>query len=202
MITDKPYGSPLEKYFESDIDFDILFPEQLRVVSARHWTPLDVAKKSADYLATHAGARVLDIGSGSGKFCFVAAYYHPEVSFYGVEQRGYLVDFCNNLKKKLGMGNVHFVQANVKDFDISAYDHFYFYNSFYENLPGTQKIDHRVSYSEQLYDYYNRSLFKKFKSLPAGTKLVTYHSLGSEVPPGFEVERTEYNEFLKFWVKK
>lgn len=190
-----------DKYFKSDEVFDTLLSDPLRAVAPRHWTPLEVAEKASRFLCTHHGVKVLDIGSGSGKFCMAAAYHHPEARFTGVEQRAYLVDFCNSLKDKLGLGNVKFVHANIKDFDISAYDHFYFYNSFYENLPGTQKIDYEVRYSESLYNYYNRILYKMLDKKPVGTRLVTYHSLGGEIPPGYEIIDTDYAEYLKYWQK-
>jgi hypothetical protein len=58
-----------------------------------------------------------------------------------------------------------------------------------------------IKYSEDLYDYYNRYLYKQLNKKPAGTRLVTYHSFGIEIPPGYEVVHTDYNEFLKFWIK-
>lgn len=188
-------------YFESDEAFNQLYPEHIRLVSARHWTPVEVAEKVAAFLSTHDGANVLDIGSGAGKFCFIAAYHYRDVHFTGVEQRGDLVLLCNQLKEKLGLPNLTFIHGNMKDLPIEEYDHFYFYNSFYENLPGTQKIDYKVTYSEKLYDQYNRTLYKKLDKTVAGTRLATYHSLGSEVPEGFEVVYTDYAEFLKYWVK-
>ncbi len=188
-------------YFESDETFNKLFPANIRAVAARHWTPLDVAVKSSAFLSTHDGAKILDIGSGSGKFCFIAAHHHPKVSFTGIEQREDLVILCNQIKEKLLLQNVRFIHGNFKEMEISDFDHFYFYNSFYENLPGTQKIDFTVPYSEKLYDYYNLLLYKKLNKTPSGTRLVTYHSLGNEVPPGFEVLSTGYSDFLKFWQK-
>ncbi len=201
MNTQKSEAEDIGKYFESDESFNQLLPDHLREVAAKHWTPIDVGKKAAQFLATHDGARILDIGSGAGKFCFIAAFYHPGVNFTGVEQRVELIDFCNRMKQRLGLKNVEFIHGNIKDFDIASYDHFYFYNSFYENIPGTQKIDYKVTYSESLYNYYNLVLYKKLNKTPSGTRLVTYHSLGQEVPPGFAILQTDYNEFLKFLQK-
>lgn len=201
METGNDKGGKKEKFFSSDEGFNQLLPDHLHEVAARHWTPVDVAIKSAAFLSTHDGAKVLDIGSGAGKFCMIAAFYHPSVQFTGVEQREELVDFCNRLKELLQLSNVDFIHGNIKDFDISAFDHYYFYNSFYENIPGTQKIDYKVHYAESLYSYYNLALYKKLNKTPSGTRLVTYHSLGQEVPPGFEIVHTDYADFLKFWQK-
>lgn len=190
-----------EKYFRSDELFNSLYPEHIREVAARHWTPLEVAQKAADFLSTNKGAKVLDIGSGAGKFCLIAAHRHPGVQFTGVEQRAYLVDLCNQLKERLHLPNVHFISQNIRETDLSAFDHFYFYNSFYENIPGTQKIDYQVEYSERLYDYYNQVLYRKLNETPDGTRLVTYHSLEKEIPPRFMVVNSDYYNLLKFWQK-
>lgn len=188
-------------WFSSDLIFNSLYPPHIREVAQKHWTPLEVAVKAADYLAGSPNAKVLDIGSGSGKFCFTAANYHPETQFYGVEQRKELVDLCNNLKEQLGISNVTFINKNITEIDFSDFDHFYFYNSFYENIEGTQKIDYSVSYSEKLYDYYNLYVYKQLKKMPSGTKFASYHSFGNEMPAGYEIVHSSFENYLQFWVK-
>jgi SAM-dependent methyltransferase len=191
----------MKNWFASDLVFNSLYPKPVEEVAEKHWTPINVAKKAAAFLAASVDVKVLDIGSGSGKFCLIAAHQHPLTSFYGVEQRQNLVDLSTELAKELELENLNFICDNICNIDFGKYDHFYFYNSFYENMPGTQKIDSAIKYSEDLYNYYNRYLYKQLKKRPAGTRLVTYHSFGIEIPPGYEVVNTDYNEFLKFWVK-
>jgi SAM-dependent methyltransferase len=170
-------------------------------VAEKHWTPLAVAEKAAAFLAASPDAKVLDIGSGSGKFCLTAAHFHPLNMFYGIEQRANLVALSSELAERLQLENVNFICDNITNIDFKNYNNFYFYNSFYENITGTQKIDFSVTYSEELYNYYNRYLFKQLAKKPAGTRLVTYHSFGSEIPSDYEIVHTDYGEFLKFWVK-
>jgi SAM-dependent methyltransferase len=191
----------MKNWFASDRVFNSLYPEPIQEVAEKHWTPLAVAEKAAAFLAASPDAKVLDIGSGSGKFCLTAAHFHPLSLFYGIEQRANLVALCTDLAEKLKLQNVFFICDNITNIDFAAYDSFYFYNSFYENITGTQKIDFNVKYSEELYNYYNRYLFKQLAKKTAGTRLVTYHSFGSEIPSEYEVVHTDYNEFLKFWVK-
>ena len=191
----------MKNWFASDRVFNSLYPKLIQEVAEKHWTPLAVAEKAAAFLAASPDAKVLDIGSGSGKFCLMAGHNHPLSLFYGIEQRANLVALSTDLAEKLKLDNVFFICDNITNIDFSAYDSFYFYNSFYENITGTQKIDFSVKYSEELYNYYNRFLYKQLAKRPAGTRLVTYHSFGSEIPPGFEVVHTDYNEFLKFWIK-
>ena len=167
----------------------------------RHWTPLKVARKASRFLAAQKGARILDIGSGIGKFCLAGAYYQPHASFFGVEQRIRLVDHAERVNEILRLDNAFFVRGNFTQLDFQHYDHFYFYNSFYENLSGTEKIDDSIDYSSELFNYYNRYLFRELEKKPAGTRLVTYHSLEDEIPPGYEVVGTAINEYLKMWIK-
>ncbi|MDE3185332.1 MAG: methyltransferase domain-containing protein [Bacteroidota bacterium] len=191
----------MKNWFVSDLIFNSLYPKPIQEVAEKHWTPINVAKKAAAFLATSENVKVLDIGSGSGKFCLIAAHEHPLTTFYGVEQRQHLVDLSTDLAKQLELENVTFTCDNICNIDFEKYDHFYFYNSFYENVPGTQKIDSTIKYSEELYNFYNRYLYRQLKKKPEGTRLVTYHSFGSEIPAGYEVVNTDYNEFLKFWIK-
>jgi cyclopropane fatty-acyl-phospholipid synthase-like methyltransferase len=173
----------------------------IQEVAEKHWTPIAVAEKAAAFLAVSDDVKILDIGSGSGKFCLTAAHLYPQTLFYGIEQRPGLVSLSQELAKKLELENVIFLCNNITKVDFSRYDHFYFYNAFYENIAGTQKIDNDIIYSEDLYNYYNRYLYKQLDKMPAGTRLVTYHSFGKEVPKSFEIVHTDYNEYLKFWVK-
>jgi 2-polyprenyl-3-methyl-5-hydroxy-6-metoxy-1,4-benzoquinol methylase len=58
----------------SDESFNEIYPESIRKFCGRHWTPVAVAKMAAAYLADQPGARILDIGSGAGKFCMVGVF--------------------------------------------------------------------------------------------------------------------------------
>lgn len=191
----------MKNWFASDKIFNSLYPKPIQEVAEKHWTPLEVAKKAAAFLATSPEVKILDVGSGSGKFCLTAAHFHPLTFFYGIEQRANLVELSTELGIKLQLANASFICNNITNIDFDRFDHFYFYNSFYENITGTQKIDTNVQYSEELYNYYNRYLHKQLDKKPAGTRLVTYHSFGIETPSGYEIVHTDYSEFLKFWVK-
>ena len=76
-----------------------------------------------------------------------------------------------------------------------------FYNAFFENIAGTDKIDESIDYSLELYNYYNRYLYKQLETKPAGTKLVTFHSLENEVPRNFTLVDTRMDNLLKCWIK-
>lgn len=190
-----------EDSYSADVQFNELYPPSIQVLAQRHFTPLAVAKKAAGFLAAESNVRILDIGSGVGKFCLAAAHYKPKALFYGIEQRKRLVTHAEAAREKLLLKNVSFINGNFTQIDFRNYNHFYFYNSFYENIAGTDKIDNSIDYSLELYNYYNRYLYHQLKQKPAGTRLATFHSMEDEIPKGYVVVGSEMNELLKFWVK-
>ena len=191
----------LDQWFSSDKQLHHLYPPSIRSLAARHFTPLEISKRVVDFLAPEKKLKVLDIGSGAGKFCLAAAYYKPLVNFFGVEQRKHLVAHAETAKSILGIKNVHFLHQNITQLDFTQFDHFYFYNSFYENLNDMEKIDDSVSCSPHLYNYYNRCLYKKLENLPAGTRLATFHTISNKIPPNFHLIEEHVGELLKFWMK-
>ncbi len=196
----KTYGN----YLQNDKEFDGLYPEIVQNICKEHWTPLHIIKLSIEFLAdnTAPGTKILDIGSGAGKFCIAGALYARNARLIGVEQRGYLVEHANSVKQKTGAVNASFIEGNFTQLDLGNYSHFYFFNSFYENLDEVSKIDSTINYSESLYNYYVRYLHSGLKLMPKGTRVVTYHSLAEEIPRGYTlVERLEGDE-LNFWIKQ
>lgn len=193
---------PGDKWFESENQFHLLFPPSFHSLARNHWTPLLVAKKAADFLAAENDVRILDIGSGIGKFCLVAAHYKPRAFFYGVEQRKDLVEYAEAARKKLGLANVSFIHGNITEVDLSNYNHFYFYNSFYENLATAEKIDNNVSYSIQSYNQYTRFLYRQLQKKPPGTRIATYHGLNDIISPGYLEAGNDIGDLLKYWVKE
>lgn len=187
--------------FLSDQNFDRLYPASVHALASRHWTPLRVAQLAAEFLAITPESRILDIGSGPGKFCLAAAHFQPGSQYFGIEQRSNLVAEANRLKDLLQKYNVRFLHGNFTRLDFEQYDHFYFYNAFYENLRGTEKIDQGLEYTEELYHYYNRQLFQLLDQKPSGTRLATFHSLEAEIPPAYHEVGYERDGLLKFWIK-
>jgi hypothetical protein len=189
------------KWFYSDSALNALYPLSIQALAKYHWTPLSIALNAAKFLAGEGNVRILDIGSGVGKFCLAGAFHTPNSLYYGVEQRKSLIDHAETAKRNLRLENVSFIHGNFTQLDLKKYDHFYFYNAFYENLDGTDKIDDSIDYSGELYNYYNRYLFRQLQQKPKGTRICTLCSLENEIPPDFHVIKTEMNDLLKFWIK-
>jgi SAM-dependent methyltransferase len=201
MYQPRTYPNTIDHWFSKDAQLNKLYPESIQLLANRHWTPLKIAQLVAPFLVTHPGVKVLDIGSGVGKFCLAGAYYKPHASFYGVEQRKDLVEHAENARDALGLQNVSFIHSNITELDFGQYDHFYFFNSFYENLLDNDKIDEKVTCSTFLFNYYHKQLYKKLKAMPAGTRVATFHCLDNKIPPDYHIVDCQVETLLKFWIK-
>jgi SAM-dependent methyltransferase len=191
----------LDNWFSNDAKLHQLYPEHIRSLARMHWSPLYITQKVVAFLSPNDKVKVLDIGSGVGSFCLAGAFYKPAVSFFGVEQRKKLVEHAETAQKKLGFENIQFIHGNFTQLDLNEFDHFYFYNSFFENLDGTDKIDNEIVYSKELYNYYSIYLYNQLERLPLGTRVATYCSWGDEIPPSYRLAETHFNNLLKFWIK-
>jgi hypothetical protein len=191
----------LENWFSTDAKLHQLYPEPIRSLARMHWSPLYVIQKVVSYLAPNKKVKVLDIGSGAGTFCLAGAFYKPSVPFFGVEQRKKLVEHAEAARKRLGLQNVQFIHRNFTQINLQEYDHFYFYNAFFENLDGAEKIDNEIAYSNELYNYYSIYLYNQLEKMPIGTRVATYCSWDDEIPPCYQLAETHFNNLLKFWIK-
>lgn len=153
------------------------------------------------FLVQNPDDKILDIGSGSGKFCLIGAYYKASAHFFGIEQREYLVKHAKRISTILGLRNTTFLHGNFTDIDLSQYTGFYFYNSFFEHLASVGRIDDHISFSRDLYDSYSAQLHKKLHSLPAGARIATYCSWGDEIPPDYALKESHFDGLLKCWEK-
>jgi SAM-dependent methyltransferase len=184
----------------NDDDFDDIYPSDIRLYEPKHWTPVAVAKSAAQFLAPRSGVRVLDIGSGHGKFCMIGAAT-TEGCFVGVEQRKDLVDMAQRLSHKYGLTNTKFIHSNITSVDFSQYRAFYFYNAFYENIDLLNRKNQAVGLHTELYDLYSMFLAKELATLPIGTKLATYCSPLSIVPQSYRLVDSVHNGSLHLWEK-
>lgn len=191
-----------DSWFSSDARFHKLYPTFVQSLSKNHWTPLSVARKAAVFLAAEKGVRILDIGSGMGKFCLAAGYYKPLASYFGVEQRKDLTEYAEAARRRLGLNNVSFIHGNFTELDFSQYDHFYFYNSFYENIAHADKIDDSIPYSIDRYNQYRYYLYRQLEKKPSGTRVATFYGMDNQMPPGYHIGGSDLDDLLKYWVKE
>ena len=185
----------------TDREFDSMYSDAIQTVSAFHFTPVAVAKVAAQFLVEEAGDRVLDIGSGAGKFCIVGASCTTG-HFTGAEQREQLWLLSRHLAKKLAQPEqLDFLHANITDIDFSAFDAVYLFNPFYENVLPADPIDHSVQLERHLYDRYSGYVKYALEAMPDGTRLATYFSYLDEVPECYRLISSDFEGKLKMWKK-
>ena len=185
-----------------DHAFDEQLPRRLQTKAAVHFTPVAVARVAARLLAPEPGMRVLDVGAGPGKFCLVAGSAVPHGTFVGVELRPHLVRLARRIARGLALTNVQFVDGDALDLDWSAYDAFYLYNPFAEQLCDTARaLDRRLDLAPFKFREYVRAVRERLLVARVGTRIVTYHGFGAPPPDGYDLVATERTDDLELWIK-
>lgn len=167
----------------SDQEFDQIFPESIRQVSEIHWTSVEVARKAAQLLVVDGNTRVLDVGSGCGKFCFVGSLT-TRGQFYGIERRLHLSQLSRRIADAYEMKRIEFIEGDIRSIDWSQFQSFYLYNPFVENIYADDiQIDQSIDFSERSYTDLVHWVQQRLHSLPPGTRVATYHGFGGDMPP-------------------
>jgi len=184
-----------------DVEFDRNYPAEIRKKSNLYWTPVSVARRAVELLQPDASMRILDVGSGAGKFCLVGAAQSP-AAFVGVESQVELVDVARTAARALGAVNASFVVGDALALDWSSYDALYFYNPFQElSWRGDTESER-----ERAYDDFQRHVAaakRKLEAMPTGSRVVTYYGYGAEMPRGYSCSASERSGpgDLELWVK-
>lgn len=185
----------------TDREFDAIYPRAIRRHADRHFTSLTVARRTAAFLAPEQGSKVLDIGSGAGKFCLIGAAT-TKGHFTGIEQRKELVVLSAHLATTYGITQVNFVHGNVMAIDLTAFNAFYMFNPFYENVHADGRMDNSILLNPSLYESYSSYTSTRIAALPAGTRLATYYTPSAMIPSAYkEIDSSEDGK-LKFWMKR
>jgi SAM-dependent methyltransferase len=200
LRTDEEFEDPVPFSIE-DEKFDLIYPAKIRELSSLHFTPIAVAAEAAKLLVTTPETRVLDIGCGPGKFCLVAASL-TNGRFTGVEQRSELVAAALRAANDLGLAEVEFIHGNVLDIAFAAYDAFYLFNPFEENMHYGHKIDSGVRFSAALFKRYTNHVSAQLGARPIGTRVVTYAGYADDIPACYHCESAAFGDDLKLWIKE
>jgi SAM-dependent methyltransferase len=184
-----------------DARFDQLFPSELRDLSALHWTPVEIAMRAAQLLASSENARILDVGSGIGKACLVGTLSSTS-SWWGVERDPDLVSAANRAAKFLGVEDrARFIQGDAWQLDWNQFDGFYFYNPF-SSLLLNEHTSPFVRYGIILHNV--RRAEERLAKARTGTLVVTYHGFGGDMPAGYEIVLREPagSDELILWIRR
>jgi SAM-dependent methyltransferase len=188
-----------------DATFDTLYAEPIRARSSQFWTPVAVATRAVQLLAHHGARRVLDVGSGPGKFCLTGACVCPSIEFTGVEHRRHLVDAAYIAGTLLGVKNACFITGDATRLPWSTFDGLYLYNPFAENVcDEDERLDHTVELSLRRYYADVRRVRTALLAASNGTVMVTYHGASGPIPTSYELVHAEHahSGWLRVWVKR
>ena len=183
-----------------DEEFDTIFPEDVREHSNRHFTSVFIAQQAAAFLTEKGAKTILDIGSGTGKFCLVASAI-SNANFTGVEHRTYHVEIGNDCAKRFGLHNCEFIADDILNIDFSNYNAFYIFNPFLESKDPTAQMDKALKEGLKEYETYSAYVYKQFDSLSVGTRIASYWTSKTQFPPSFELVKSAFGETLTFWRK-
>ena len=197
------FTEPPPRQFISEDSFDLIFPERVRIRSLDFWTPVEVARRAAEFLAPEPTARVLDVGSGVGKFCIVGAAT-TGASFSGVEHRPHLVEIAKRAARRFDALRVDFTVGTIEEVEWFNFDAFYLFNPFEENVFATPSaLDRSVVLSEARFWADVAFVERRLARLPVGARVATYHGFGGRIPPSYELvaQHPVCGAVLRFWIK-
>lgn len=185
----------------SDEEFNHIYPPHANKIADTHFTPINVAKTAVAFLVVNERTKVLDVGSGTGKFCMIGAS-RTNATFHGVEQRAWMIDLANLIAWERQISNVKFFHMNLMRFPIKEYDSIYFFNSFYENIDSFAKIDDTVPVGYSYYEKYNNYLISQLELTKPKTRLATYWVSRNDVPEVFVEVGSFFDDKLILWERK
>lgn len=189
----------------TDDEVDALMPDWLRHLSKIHWTPVSVAQKAAQFLVGGdvAAAHILDVGSGAGKFCSVAAAT-TGARFTGIERRAALLPAAKVLARALDADGARFICGRMEALDWAAFTGVYLFNPFGEHfVQAAERIDNDDKADWAVFLHYVRSALARLYLMPEGTRVATYHGMGGPMPPGYDLVGFERcgTGILRFYVR-
>ena len=188
-------------FTESDSEFDKIYPVHYQKISQIHWTPVEVIKTVINWLEVTKAKKILDIGSGIGKFCIVGSILSKFV-FVGVEKRKNLFLQSKKTASFFKTKNVSFINDNITNINFQEFDTFYYFNPFCEQIADSGWIDQKPQFSEEKYKRYENYVIGELSKMPIGTKVITYHSNELILPSSYRLRNMMFNSQLLLWIKE
>lgn len=174
----------------SERDFDLIFPKAARKFARAEWTPLVAAVRAAAMLVDRPGVRVLDVGCGAGKFCVIGSLT-TKGQFTGIDTDEELVDIARELASAAKLPRLTFRYGDALTLDWTKFDALYFFNPFANSAGDEAEFMATIG-----------RVSAKLAAMPSGTRVVTYHGYGGQMPPCYREEAAEVvgPGVLQLWV--
>jgi SAM-dependent methyltransferase len=188
-------------FTESDSKFDKIYPTRYQDISKIHWTPVEVVKTAINWLEGNEPKKILDIGSGVGKFCVIGSIL-SKFTFVGVEKRKNLVRQSRKAATFFKTKNVSFINDNITNINFQEFDAFYYFNPFCEQIAYSNWIDQKPDFSEKKYKHYEDYVIRELSAMPIGTKVITYCSDDLQLANSYRLKNMMFNGLLLLWVKE
>ncbi len=185
----------------SDAAFDELFPSAVRQASVVCWTPVEVVREVVRLIRPTESTRLLDIGSGPGKFCSIAALLAPG-SYTGIERSPELHQVAVETRRRLGAERATLLLGDALDLDWGNYDVLYFFNPFQEFL-ARSLVDAMGLSVAPVEDWARcaRATHMRLHQLAPGTRVVLLNGYGMDLPVGYEQIAVGRGTALAVWQK-
>lgn len=187
----------------SDGKFDVIYSDKSRELSERHWSPVEVAFIAAKLLVLDKSSMVLDVGSGTGKFCHIGATVTPG-TFVGVEQRLPFVKESQRISIDFKIDRVQFIHGCAFHVDWKAYSAIYLFNPFLEYFDLYCSLDENLMVNEKIYEQSIATTEANLAAMPKGTRVVTFHGFGGKMPDSYrQYFYCRYsNDYVRAWLKE
>ena len=199
MTIEEIYLRLKKKLVIDDAEFDALYPNSFLNISDRHFSSIYVCQLAARFLSEQKQAKILDIGSGAGKFCIIGAMSNVNSNFTGIEYRGTLHEEAQKLKNQLQLSNCEFVNGNILDYQLQDFNSFYMFNPFLEQKDKSAIIAMDFNHQNEI-DYLDYVL-SELEKLPSGARLATYYIDKKLIPKSFSLIKSQVGNQLHFFIK-
>jgi len=184
----------------SDELLDSLLPDELRIHADQHFSGAYAIKLASDFLtASTRNPVILDIGSGTGKFCLLAALLHREAKFIGVEYRNSFVKVAKELSSQLQLQSVSFHCENILTHSFAPYSGFFMFNPFLEHRSLKARMnDFSDDPAEE--GNYEAYVYESLSNCQPGIRLVTMYIADRQIPTNFKLQDQKMGGSLRFFL--
>lgn len=183
--------------------FDCFLCSEARAYAKTYWTPIAVARRAAEILVESPETRILDIGSGVGKFCLIGALT-TKAHFTGIEKNSTLVTMAKATAQRCSLSQVSFICGDALAADWRQWNAYYFFNPFAATFESSTKSIHAQAIAGDRHAAMVNRALEKLEQAPSGTKAAIYWGMGGHMPPTWAHDDSETfgSGSLQIWIKR